>query len=109
MYAEIMKDLVALALQLSPVVAAKVLEWLKRFEAGPFKALQFTGVKGKVVKWVLSAALGAVIAALSQVVGEQVGVTEIVPTVKTLATGAGYGLAAALGYGIARPKMPHTV
>ena len=94
-------DFAAMILQLSPALAAKVLEWLKQFEAGPFKALHFPGIKGKIFKWALSVIISGLIAALAQIVGSKVGVDG-----PTISQGATVGVGAAIAYGIARPKAP---
>ena len=90
----------ALALQFMPILASKLLEWIKMFQKGPFKLLHLPGLKGKAIKWGLSMTLSALIAALSQYAAKAAGVA-----VPTLTSGIVIGTSDAMAYGIARPKF----
>ena len=98
----IWKEIIATLLMLSPAIATKILDFLKNFQAGPFKALHFPGIRGKVAKIALNVVLSAVIALIAQYVGEKVGIDR--PTVKA---GVGVGVGSAVAYHAARNKMPH--
>lgn len=94
-------EIIGLILQFSPAIAYKILEWMKRYQSGPFKALHFPGWRGKLAKGALSIVLSTAIAALAQYLAAKVGVDG-----PTLVSGAGTGVAATLAYGAARQKMP---